>query len=224
MTTTLWTIKIGRQTIRVLLGNPLLEVIGDGSAESPYIIDDIYELQAINGFLPNDAADEITMSLGLTAADVQILATNLFSVGLTASYRLGADIEAAATKKWKDDDGNTVGFRSHRRRVHGIFGWRRFCGAGAFHQSDGRGQCRAVCANENDREQSRRICRERFGRGRGGHSRRGKCRKSSPEEPKMRVFGEFGRQAELLAPAQKSTRESAAWLAHLEAISYPLLG
>ena len=106
--------QIGKQTIRVLLGNPLLEVIGDGSADNPYIIDDIYELQAINGFLPDDAAVEITMSLSrmsLTTMEVQDLAMSLFGAGrLTASYRLGADIEAAATKKWKDNDGNTVGF------------------------------------------------------------------------------------------------------------------
>ena len=96
--------QIGKQTIRVLLGNPLLEVIGDGSADNPYIIDDIYELQAINGFLPDDAADEITMSLGMTAAEVRALAANLFgsteSERLTANYRLGADIDATPTNDW----------------------------------------------------------------------------------------------------------------------------
>ena len=94
--------QIGKQTIRVLLGNPLLEVIGDGSADNPYIIDDIYELQAINGFLPDDAADEITMSLSMTAADVQILAASLFSKAprLEANYRLGADINATVTRGW----------------------------------------------------------------------------------------------------------------------------
>ena len=94
--------QVGKQTIRVLLGNPLLEVIGDGSADNPYIIDDIYELQAINGVLPGEAADKITMSLGMTAADVQILAANLFSKAprSEANYRLGADIDATPTKGW----------------------------------------------------------------------------------------------------------------------------
>ena len=94
--------QIGKQTIRVLLGNPLLEVIGDGSADNPYIIDDIYELQAINGILPGEAADKITMSLGMTAADVQILAASLFSKAprSEANYRLGADIDATPTNDW----------------------------------------------------------------------------------------------------------------------------
>ena len=96
--------QIGKQTIRVLLGNPLLEVIGDGSADNPYIIDDIYELQAIDGALPDEAADEITMSLGMTAAEVRALAANLFgsteSERLTANYRLGADIDATPTNDW----------------------------------------------------------------------------------------------------------------------------
>ena len=94
--------QVGEQNIRVLLGNPLLEVIGDGSADNPYIIDDIYELQAINGVLPGEAADKITMSLGMTAADVQILAANLFSKAprSEANYRLGADIDATPTNGW----------------------------------------------------------------------------------------------------------------------------
>ena len=96
--------QVGEQNIRVLLGNPLLEVIGDGSADNPYIIDDIYELQAIDGALPNEAADEIAMRLGKTAAEVRALAANLFgsteSERLTANYRLGADIDATPTNDW----------------------------------------------------------------------------------------------------------------------------
>ena len=95
--------QIGKQTIRVLLGNPLLEVIGDGSADNPYIIDDIYELQAIDGALPNEVVAELAVRLTKTATQVRALAANLFgtrSERLTANYRLGADIDATPTNDW----------------------------------------------------------------------------------------------------------------------------
>ena len=95
--------QIGEQNIRVLLGNPLLEVIGDGSAGAPYIIDDIYELQAIDGALPNEAVAELAVRLTKTATQVRALAANLFgtrSERLRANYRLGADIDATPTRSW----------------------------------------------------------------------------------------------------------------------------
>ena len=96
--------QIGKQTIRVLLGNPLLEVIGDGSVESPYIIDDIYELQAINGVLPDEAVTEVASRLSMAPPEVRRLTANLFgsteSERLEANYRLGADINATVTRGW----------------------------------------------------------------------------------------------------------------------------
>ena len=94
--------QVGEQTIRVLLGNPLLEVIGDGSEESPYIIDDIYELQAIDGVLPDEAVTEVASRLSMTTPKVRRLTTNLFSRAPRsgANYRLGADIDATPTRGW----------------------------------------------------------------------------------------------------------------------------
>ena len=94
--------QVGEQTIRVLLGNPLLEVIGDGSEESPYIIDDIYELQAIDGVLPDEAVTEVASRLSMTTPEVRRLTTNLFSRAPRsgANYRLGADIDATPTRGW----------------------------------------------------------------------------------------------------------------------------
>ena len=67
---------LGEQNIRVLLGNPPLEVVGDGSEDDPYIIDDIYELQAINGALPGGAVAELTTRLDKTAMQVRALAAD----------------------------------------------------------------------------------------------------------------------------------------------------
>ena len=96
--------QVGEQNIRVLLGNPLLEVIGDGSAGSPYIIDDIYELQAINGVLPDEAVTEVASRLSMAPPEVRRLTANLFgsteSERLEANYRLGADINATVTRGW----------------------------------------------------------------------------------------------------------------------------
>ena len=96
--------QVGEQNIRVLLGNPLLEVIGDGSEESPYIIDDIYELQAINGVLPDEAVTEVASRLSMAPPEVRRLTANLFgsteSERLEANYRLGADINATVTRGW----------------------------------------------------------------------------------------------------------------------------
>ena len=87
----------------MLLGNPPLEIVGDGSEDDPYIIDDIYELQAINGALPGEAVAELTMRLDRTSMAVQTLAATLFgteSARLGAHYRLGADINATVTRGW----------------------------------------------------------------------------------------------------------------------------
>ena len=163
--------QVGEQNIRVLLGNPLLEVIGDGSADNPYIIDDIYELQAIDGALPGEAADEITMSLGMTAAEVRTLVANLFSRAprLEANYRLGADIDATPTRGW-----GVLKFKPIDNFTGVLDGCvTNACDGGVYvvrglvHQSDGRYQYRAVFGNNQKRFQ--RIGRARFGRGRRGH-------------------------------------------------------
>ena len=101
--------QIGKQTIRVLLGNPLLEVIGDGSADNPYIIDDIYELQAIDGVLPSQATSEIRRRLSVAAPTVRDLMATLFrgATHSVANYRLGADIDATPTGDW-----GSFGFKS----------------------------------------------------------------------------------------------------------------
>ena len=68
---------------------------------NPWPIYNVWQLQAIDGM---SVSEDGTLSgdLALFGADKD--------AGLTTQYRLEMDIDATRTRKWKDGDGNTVGF------------------------------------------------------------------------------------------------------------------
>ena len=84
---------------------------GSGSADEPFRIFDIYQLQAIAGTLSSEAAAQLTMATNMSVAVLQSLAANVFgdtaSARLSAHYRLINDIDAASTREWDGDAGFT---------------------------------------------------------------------------------------------------------------------
>ena len=191
---------LGEQNIRVLLGNPPLEVVGDGSEDDPYIIDDIYELQAINGALPGGAVAELTTRLGKTATEVRALAATLFgaeSERLEANYRLGADIDATPTRGGWD---NNAGFDP----IDGFTGVLDGCVTSACNggvyvvrglhinrmSGNNIGLFSQIIKGDSNELVVSNLGVEEANINGGGMS------ESSPEEPKTRVFGKFGRAAE----------------------------
>ena len=94
---------------------------GSGTADDPFQIFDIYQLQAIAGTLSSEAAAEITTATGMSEAVLQSLAANVFGdmdERLGAHYRLMNDIDAASTRGW---DGG-AGFAPIGGDFTGVFG------------------------------------------------------------------------------------------------------
>ena len=85
---------------------------GSGSADEPFRIFDIYQLQAIAGTLSSEAAAQLTMATNMSVAVLQSLAANVFGdmdERLGAHYRLINDIDAASTREWGDAGFTPIG-------------------------------------------------------------------------------------------------------------------
>ena len=82
---------------------------GEGTPADPFLIYDVYQLQAINGELPNEAVAELTLALNMTADAVISLAATVFGTTtierLSRHYRLAVDIEAAVARGWNGGAG-----------------------------------------------------------------------------------------------------------------------
>ena len=82
---------------------------GAGTPADPFLIYDVYQLQAINGALPNEAVAELTLALNMTADAVISLAATVFGTTtierLSRHYRLAVDIDAAVARGWNDGAG-----------------------------------------------------------------------------------------------------------------------
>ena len=82
---------------------------GEGTPADPFLIYDVYQLQAINGELPNEAVAELTLALNMTADAVISLAATVFGTTtierLSRHYRLAVDIDAAIARGWNGGAG-----------------------------------------------------------------------------------------------------------------------
>ena len=82
---------------------------GAGTSTNPFLIYDVYQLQAINGALSDEAVAELTLALNITADAVISLAETVFGTTtierLSRHYRLAVDIEAAVARGWNDGAG-----------------------------------------------------------------------------------------------------------------------
>ena len=82
---------------------------GEGTPADPFLIYDVYQLQAINGELPNEAVAELAPVLNITADAVISLAATVFGTTtierLSRHYRLAVDIDAAVARGWNDGAG-----------------------------------------------------------------------------------------------------------------------
>ena len=97
-----------------------LRVVGgvtmDGSENRPYPVYNIWQLQAIDGVVPDDVTEAASQAAGQTLYGADPTAR------LTAAYRLEFDIDATPTRKWKDSSGvNTVGFDPIGGSFSGVF-------------------------------------------------------------------------------------------------------
>ena len=74
---------------------------GEGTEASPYLISDIYQLQAIDGAMPADVAAALAARWRVSEDFVQKEAAETFGKGrLTLHYRLAGDIDASPTRAW----------------------------------------------------------------------------------------------------------------------------
>ena len=74
---------------------------GEGTEANPYLISDIYQLQAIDGAMPDDVATALAAQWRVSKDFVQNEAAETFGAGrLTLHYRLAGDIDASPTRAW----------------------------------------------------------------------------------------------------------------------------
>ena len=74
---------------------------GEGTEASPYLISDIYQLQAIDDAMPDDVAAALAAQWRVSEEFVQNEAAETFGAGrLTLHYRLAGDIDASPTRAW----------------------------------------------------------------------------------------------------------------------------
>ena len=82
---------------------------GAGTSTNPFLIYDVYQLQAINGALSDEAVAELTLALNITADAVISLAETVFGTTtierLSRHYRLAVDIDAAVARGWNGGAG-----------------------------------------------------------------------------------------------------------------------
>ena len=86
---------------------------GEGTEASPYLISDIYQLQAIDGAMPADVAAALAARWRVSEDFVQNEAARTFGEGrLTLRYRLAGDIDASPTRAWAQGFGPIGGSES----------------------------------------------------------------------------------------------------------------
>ena len=74
---------------------------GEGTPEKPYLISDIYQLQAIDGAMPDDVATALAAQWRVSEDFVQNEAAETFGADrLSLRYRLSVDIDASPTRAW----------------------------------------------------------------------------------------------------------------------------
>ena len=109
--------------------------LGAGVESDPYLIYDIYQLQAIGGALPTEAASDASSQntvVIVTEGQIAAAASVLFGADaderLSAHYRLVQDIDASQTRNWTDGfaplaaDGDFVGrFDGGGNRISDLF-------------------------------------------------------------------------------------------------------
>ena len=72
-----------------------------GTGKNPYLIYDVYQLQAIDGAMPDDVAAALAAQWKVSEDFVQNEAARTFGEGrLTLRYRLAGDIDASPTRAW----------------------------------------------------------------------------------------------------------------------------
>ena len=86
---------------------------GEGTEASPHLISDIYQLQAIDGAMPDDVAAALAAQWKVSEDFVQNEAAETFGAGrLTLHYRLAGDIDASPTRAWAQGFGPIGGSES----------------------------------------------------------------------------------------------------------------
>ena len=76
---------------------------GTGTAADPHLIYDVYQLQAIDGVYPSEAAMELTTAWGVNVLAASMEINTLFgpdAVPWSSHYRLANDIDATPTRGW----------------------------------------------------------------------------------------------------------------------------
>ena len=81
------------------MGEADADLVGTGN--NPYLIYDVYQLQAIDGAMPDDVAAALAAQWRVSKDFVQNEAARTFGEGrLTLRYRLAGDIDASPTRAW----------------------------------------------------------------------------------------------------------------------------
>ena len=76
---------------------------GTGTVEDPYLIYDVYQLQAIDSVYPSEAAAELATVWGVNVLTASMEINTLFGAGVapwSSHYRLVSDIDATPTRGW----------------------------------------------------------------------------------------------------------------------------
>ena len=150
-------------------GSPFIytddEEEGDGSAENPFLIYDLYQLQWINGALPEAAWDFLVSFYEpyKSRGDLETIAglyftgaadTNLDS---TVHYRLASDIDASPTRQWQNGFASIGGAQSFNgsfdgdgREIRGLFA--RNADGGLFSQIGAGGTAQSLYLRDVDIE------------------------------------------------------------------------
>ena len=150
-------------------GSPFIytddEEEGDGSAENPFLIYDLYQLQWINGALPEAAWDFLVSFYEpyKSREDLETIAglyftgaadTNLDS---TVHYRLANDIDATPTRQWQNGFASIGGAQSFNgsfdgdgREIRGLFA--RNADGGLFSQIGAGGTAQSLYLRDVDIE------------------------------------------------------------------------
>ena len=97
------------------MGEADADLVGTGN--NPYLIYDVYQLQAIDGAMPDDVAAALAAQWRVSKDFVQNEAAETFGAGrLTLRYRLAGDIDASPTRAWAQGFGPIGGRRETRLR------------------------------------------------------------------------------------------------------------
>ena len=93
------------------MGEADADLVGTGN--NPYLIYDVYQLQAIDGAMPDDVAAALAAQWRVSKDFVQNEAARTFGEGrLTLRYRLAGDIDASPTRAWAQGFGPIGGSES----------------------------------------------------------------------------------------------------------------